>query len=77
MASRYVVVTTKSYRTLREARAAAEARPPASAAEVLKVAGYNDRCPKGADHAHASYDGDTFCPSCGQYLTVRIEKRIR
>ena len=57
-----------------EGKKAAEARAAELGGELLPVARYGERCPKGADHAHASYDGATWCPSCGQYLSVRISK---
>jgi len=44
--------------------------------EVVKVHPYGKRCPKGWDHSHATYEGATYCPGCGRYLTLRLEKKL-
>lgn len=71
---RYAVVTIQRVATQKEARALAD--QSSGSTQIIKVSPHDERCPKGADHAHASYDGATFCSSCGQYLSVQIERRL-
>lgn len=70
MPGRYAVVTIEQGLTKKEALAR-----NGHHSQIVKVAGYNEPCPKGADHAHASYDGATWCRYCEQFLSLRIEKK--
>lgn len=71
---RYAVVTVKRVTSKKEAKELVESDPGHS--EIFEVVSpFDERCPKGSDHSHASYDGATYCPDCGRYLTIRVEKR--
>lgn len=66
----YAVVVIKHV----EGEKAAKALHEELGGELLPLARHDEKCEKGSDHAHASYDGATYCPSCGKYLSVRISK---